>query len=102
MAADSSPAALALAIEIRDLRVAYGPLVALDRTTMDIGAKEFVSLLGPSGCGKTTLLKVVAGLVRPSAGEVRVMGGTMEEARRRRAFGLALAITNSWTPTRTS
>jgi NitT/TauT family transport system ATP-binding protein len=76
------------AIEIERLRVAYGPLVALEETSLTVGACEFVSLLGPSGCGKTTLLKAVAGLVRPTSGEIRVMGGSVEEARRQRAFGL--------------
>ena len=75
------------AISIRGLRVAYGRTVALSDTALDVGPSEFVSLLGPSGCGKTTLLKVVGGLIRPTAGEVRIGNGTVEEARRRRAFG---------------
>jgi NitT/TauT family transport system ATP-binding protein len=75
------------AIDVRGLRVEYGRLVALADTTLAVGRREFVSLLGPSGCGKTTLLKVVGGLVRPTAGEVRVMGDSVQEARRRRAFG---------------
>ncbi len=77
----------AAAIEIEGLRVRYGGLVALDETALSIGAREFVSLLGPSGCGKTTLLKVIGGLIRPSQGTVRIHGGSVEEARRRRAFG---------------
>jgi NitT/TauT family transport system ATP-binding protein len=75
------------AIDVRGLRVEYGRLTALADTTLAVGRREFVSLLGPSGCGKTTLLKVVGGLVRPTAGDVRVMGDSVQEARRRRAFG---------------
>jgi len=75
------------AISIRRLRVSYGRTVALSDTSLDIGPLEFVSLLGPSGCGKTTLLKVVGGLIRPSGGEVWIGDGTVDEARRRRAFG---------------
>jgi len=75
------------AIEVHGLRVAYGSLTALADTTLTVGRREFVSLLGPSGCGKTTLLKVIGGLIRPTAGDVRVMGGSVETARRRRAFG---------------
>ncbi len=75
------------AISIESLKVAYGRLVALEETTLSVGSHEFVSLLGPSGCGKTTLLKVIGGLYRPTAGQVLINGGSVEEARRKRAFG---------------
>ena len=45
---------------------------ALAETTLDIGENEFVTLVGPSGCGKSTLLKLVAGLVPPTQGRIRV------------------------------
>jgi len=81
------------AISLRDVRVDYqrgrgqSGLVALDQTNLDVGEREFVSLLGPSGCGKTTLLKVIGGLIKPTDGDVRVLGGTVEQARKRHAFG---------------
>lgn len=46
--------------------------MALGGVDMEIGDQEFVSVIGPSGSGKTTLLKIVAGLVKPDAGEVRI------------------------------
>ncbi len=49
-------------------------VVALSPTTLDIGPGEFVSIVGPSGCGKTTLLSLMAGLIRPTAGEIRFRG----------------------------
>ncbi len=47
---------------------------ALDGVSFDLGRGEMVAILGPSGAGKTTLLNMVAGLERPSTGEVKVLG----------------------------
>ncbi len=48
----------------------YGSVVAADHVNLDIAQGEFVTLLGPSGCGKTTTLRMVAGLIEPSEGEI--------------------------------
>src|SRR5215472_1313571 len=48
--------------------------LAVERVDFEIGASEFVSLLGPSGCGKSTLLSIIAGLIEPSSGEIRIDG----------------------------
>jgi NitT/TauT family transport system ATP-binding protein len=66
-----------LPIQIADLRLSFhgrgrAPLPVLDGIHFDVAPGEFVSLLGPSGCGKSTLLHVVAGLLAPDAGSVRV------------------------------
>ena len=50
----------------------FGEVTAVDRLSMEIEAGEFVSILGPSGCGKTTLLRMLAGLERPSAGTISI------------------------------
>ena len=50
------------------------PVTAVDDVTLEVQAGEFVCLLGPSGCGKTTLLRIIAGLETPTAGEVFVGG----------------------------
>ena len=47
-------------------------MAALDPIELEIGRGEFLSVLGPSGCGKTTLLRIIAGLSEPSAGERRL------------------------------
>ena len=48
----------------------FGPLVAVEAVDLDLPAGKFISFLGPSGCGKTTLLRLIAGLERPSSGRV--------------------------------
>ncbi|MCL4183450.1 MAG: ABC transporter ATP-binding protein [Burkholderiaceae bacterium] len=65
-------------IEIRDVSLRYftleGETQALERINLEVAAGEFVSLIGQSGCGKSTLLSLVAGILEPSSGEVRVHG----------------------------
>ena len=65
-------------IEIRDVEKRYqaraGARQALRPMSLDIAAGEFVSIVGPSGCGKTTLMKIVAGLLPATRGEVRLDG----------------------------
>ena len=69
-----------LAIEARGVSVEYertrekGTLVALEDFDLDVADGEFLAIVGPSGCGKSTFLNVVAGLVPPAAGEVKVFG----------------------------
>ena len=51
-----------------------GEVVALDGVDLGVGEAEFVSIVGPSGCGKSTLLNVLAGLIAPTRGEIRLDG----------------------------
>jgi len=55
-------------IRLRDVTKAYGDRRVLDGMSLDVGDKEFVTLLGPSGCGKTTTLMAIAGLQHPDTG----------------------------------
>jgi putative spermidine/putrescine transport system ATP-binding protein len=61
-------------LRIRNVRKAYGSVVALNQTNLDLAEGEFLTLLGPSGSGKTTLLMTVAGLIMPDAGEIWIDG----------------------------
>jgi len=60
------------AVELRDLTKYYGDLAVVDRVSLQIEHGSLVCLLGPSGCGKTTTLRLIAGFVDPSAGEIYV------------------------------
>jgi len=58
------------------------PTVTIENVSISIPRGQFVALVGPSGCGKTTLLNMVAGLVRPSSGSVRVANEEVTQPRR--------------------
>ena len=62
------------AISVRGLAKRFGSLEALRGVDLEIEPGEFFALLGPNGAGKTTLISILAGLVRASAGEAKVMG----------------------------
>ena len=64
-------------ISIRNLTKRFGPVAAVDNVSFDIAANEFFALLGPSGCGKTTLLRMIAGLETPTAGQILIDGQDM-------------------------
>ena len=74
-------------IELRGASKSFGSLDALAPVSLEVGAGETVTLLGPSGCGKTTLLRLIAGLESPSAGQIVVNGTTPQEARRHKQIG---------------
>lgn len=72
-------------ISFRDLRKTFttrtGDLEALGGVTFSVYPGEFVSIVGPSGCGKTTLLKILAGLLPKSGGEIEVDQEQFDPAR---------------------
>jgi heme exporter protein A len=65
------------AIELRGLRRVYGDRAALDGVDVSLARGETLLVLGPNGAGKTTLLRILATLLRPSGGEVRVLGARL-------------------------
>ena len=75
------------AIEVRGLEKRFGRKVAVDGITFQVPAGTAFALLGPNGAGKSTTVKMLVGLVRPTAGEARVLGGAPTDPVTRRAIG---------------
>jgi heme exporter protein A len=71
--------AAAPAIRVAGLRRDYGDRPALDGVGFELAAGESLVVLGPNGAGKTTLLRVLATLLRPSGGEVSVLGCSLPD-----------------------
>ena len=61
-------------LQIRDLTRRFGGLTAVDHFEVDVNEGEIVSLVGPNGAGKTTVFNLISGVLRPTAGSVRLMG----------------------------
>ncbi|MCC6630200.1 MAG: ABC transporter ATP-binding protein [Chloroflexi bacterium] len=91
MAPDRSPvnggAPTSLAIETDGLRKVFGRTVAVDHLTLTVPRGEVFGYLGPNGAGKTTSVKMLLGLVRPSAGQARLLGRPLGDLAARRAIG---------------
>ena len=66
-------------IEMRHLVKRYGDKLAVNDVSLEVQAGEIFGFLGPNGAGKTTTIKVMVGLLQPSAGEVRVAGWDIQQ-----------------------
>ena len=75
-----------------------GGLLVLDDVSLDLAENEFVSVVGTSGCGKSTLLNIVAGLITPTAGEVRVDDRPIEGPGRDRGVVFQTYTLFPWMP----
>jgi NitT/TauT family transport system ATP-binding protein len=79
------------AVETQGLQVGYrngrDTVVVLSDVHLSVPKGEFLTILGPSGCGKSTLLRVVANLLEPLGGQINVLGGSPNAARRSRKTG---------------
>ena len=76
-------------VEVRDISRRFDDVLAVDRVSMQARRGDFLTILGPSGCGKTTLLRMIAGFLDTSAGEVLIDGQPMNDVpAHRRSIGM--------------
>ncbi len=61
-------------LEVCDVEKRFGATLALDRVSLELHEREILALLGDNGAGKSTLIKILSGVVRPDAGEIRIDG----------------------------
>ncbi|MCF3642576.1 ABC transporter ATP-binding protein [Rhizobium sp. TRM95111] len=73
-------------VEVRDICKRYGDVEALRGINLEFERGKLTTLLGPSGCGKTTLLKIIAGLVPATSGQIRINGKVVTGPGPERAF----------------
>ena len=68
-------------VRLKDIRVNYGEITALENVNLSVFQHDFLGIIGPNGGGKSTLLKVLLGLVKPNSGFVSVFGKPPEQVR---------------------
>ncbi len=66
-------------IRIKNLKKAFGDLMAIDDLTIDVKAGEYLTILGPTGAGKTTLLRLIAGLTEQTSGSIFIDGECVDD-----------------------
>ena len=72
---------MALAIDVTDLRFAHGAHTVVDIRRCQLASGQSMAVIGPSGCGKTTFLHLLAGLIRPGSGVIRVLDRDLSRLR---------------------
>ena len=78
-------------IRVEGIRAGYGKKEILRGVSLSVDKGELVAIIGPNGAGKSTLLKVIAGFLRPTAGNVLLDGRDITRLARTSACGLASA-----------
>src|SRR5437868_1897908 len=79
-----APSKLSIEEVSKSFKTASGPVLALDRVSLNVAESEFVCLVGASGCGKSTLLNIIAGLEKPDRGTVLADGKPVTQPGRER------------------
>jgi branched-chain amino acid transport system ATP-binding protein len=78
-------------LEIKDLEVAYGKILAVKGISFTVGEGEVVCLIGTNGAGKTTTLRTISGLLRPKSGEIWFQGTRIDKVPAHEIVSLGVA-----------
>ena len=78
-------------LEVRDLKVAYGKILAVKKISFSVEEGQVVTLIGTNGAGKTTTLRTISGLIRPSGGEILFQGKRIDAVPAHEIVSLGLA-----------
>jgi len=72
------------ALEVRHLAKRYANVQAVNDLSFAVMPGEIFGLLGPNGAGKTTTIRMILDIIKPTAGEIQILGGAMSEATKAR------------------
>jgi ABC-2 type transport system ATP-binding protein len=73
-----------VALDVRDVSKRYAQVLAVDDLSFDVRSGEIFGLLGPNGAGKTTTIRMALDIIKPTSGEISVLGGPMTEEKKSR------------------
>src|SRR5271157_891524 len=74
------------AVEMNNVSFSFGEETVLENVSLTVNTGDFVGIIGPNGGGKTTLLRLALGVLQPSQGTVRLLGGPPEKNRIRAGY----------------
>ena len=78
-------------LEVRDLKVAYGKILAVKKISFSVEEGQIVTLIGTNGAGKTTTLRTISGLIRPASGEILFQGKRIDAVPAHQIVSLGVA-----------
>jgi branched-chain amino acid transport system ATP-binding protein len=85
---------MSMILEIRNVIVRFGGVVALDNVSFEVNRGEFLCLIGPNGAGKTTMMRAVTGVIRPQRAQVMLAGQDISNLPTHKRARLGLALTH--------